>query len=121
MPKKTIGKKEPKKNVKAPSKRISQEEFEKKVIELADKGLTSEKIGETLRREKIHPNDYDKKISKILKEKDKYTIPNVVNLEKKLERIKNHREKNKQDKRAMRERDRIASKLRRIKKYHKII
>jgi len=119
MPKK-FKKKETKKDVKIPSKKISQEEFEKKVIELADKGLTAEKIGENLRRERIHPNGYDKKVSKILKEKNKYTIPDVLNIEKKLEKIKTHREKNRQDKRAMRERDRIASKLRKIKKYHKI-
>ena len=35
------------------SKKISQLEFEKKVIELAEKGLTSEKIGEELRQQKI--------------------------------------------------------------------
>jgi len=120
MPKKSE-KKGIKNKVKIPSKKLSQEEFEKKVIELADKGLTAEKIGETLRRERIHPNEYNKKVSKILKEKNKYAIPDVANIEKKLERIKNHREKNRQDKRAMRERERIASKLRKIKKYHKIL
>ncbi len=58
---------------------------------------------------------------KTVEEKKKHTNPDVANIEKKLERIKNHYEKNRQDKRAMREKERIASKLRRIKKYHKII
>ncbi len=67
------------------------------------------------------PKKAERENSKILKEKNKHTIPDVANIEKKLERIKNHYEKNRQDKRAMREKERIASKLRRIKKYHKII
>lgn len=120
MPEK-FRKKEIKNKVKIPSKKISQDEFEKKIIELADKGMTAEKIGEALRKEGLHSRDYDKKISKILKEKNKYISPNLKNIEKKLEQIKNHYEKNRQDKRAMREKERIASKLRKIKKYHKII
>lgn len=100
------------------SKKISQAEFEKKVKDLAQKGLTSEKIGEELRRQNIHPKEYNKKISKILG--DKYINPDLKNVEQKLERTKKHYEKNKQDKRAMRERDRIFSQLRKLKKYFKI-
>jgi ribosomal protein S15P/S13E len=104
----------------ASQEKLSQENYEKKVIELADKGLTSEKIGEALKKEGIHSNDYEKKISKILKEKSKYINPDVKNVEKKLERIKNHYGKNKQDKRSMREKDKIFSRLRRLKSYHKL-
>ena len=103
------------------SKKLSQEEFEKKVIELAGKGLTSEKIGEELRKQGIHPKEHNKKISKILKEKNKYVNPDMKNIEEKLEKIKKHYEKHKQDKRAMREKDRIFAKLRKVKKYHKVI
>ncbi len=103
------------------SKKLSQEEFEKKVIEFAGKGLTSEKIGEELRKQGIHSKEYDKKISKILKEKNKYINPDMKNVGEKLEKIKKHYEKHKQDKRAMREKDRIFAKLRKIKKYHKVI
>ncbi len=116
--KKTDGKKPLKKESK--SKKISQAEFEKKVIELSKKGLTSEKIGENLRRQNIHPKDYNKKISKILKEKDAYVNPDFVNTEKKLEGLKIHYEKNKQDKRAKREVVRISAKIRKLKKYFKI-
>jgi ribosomal protein S15P/S13E len=98
--------------------KLSQEEFEKKVLALAKKGLTSEKIGETLRKENIHPKEYNKKISKILGEK--YVNPDLKNIEEKLEKIKKHYEKNKQDKRAMREKDRIFAQLRKLKKYFKI-
>ncbi|MBR9701394.1 hypothetical protein GOV13_00565 [Candidatus Pacearchaeota archaeon] len=101
-------------------KKLSEAEFEKKVIDLAKKGLTSEKIGEELRQQGIHPKNYDKKISKILKEKDVYINPDLKNVEGKLERVKKHFEKNKQDKRAKREKDRIFAQVRKLKKYHKI-
>jgi ribosomal protein S15P/S13E len=98
-------------------KKPSQKEFESRVLELLKKGLTTEKIGEALRKEGIHPKEYSQKISKILKEK--YENPDFKNLERKLNAIKNHLEKNKGDKRAMREKDRIFSRLRRIRLYLK--
>ena len=98
-------------------KKASKAEFEKKVIELANKGLTAEKIGEELKHQGIHSKDYDNKISKILKEKEIYVNPDLKNVETKLERIKTHYAKNKQDKRAMREKDRIFSQLRKLKLY----
>jgi len=118
MPKKQEPKKEEK--IEKP-KKISQSQFETKVIELAKKGLTSEKIGEELRQQKIHPQEYNKKISKILKEKNLYINPDLKNVESKLQRIEKHSKKNKQDKRAMRERSRIFSQVRKIKKYNKLI
>ena len=86
-------------------KKITQKEYEKKVLELANDGLTAEKIGQKLREEGIHPAEFDKKISKILGEK--YINPDLKNVEKKLEKIQSHYEKNKQDKRAKREKKRI--------------
>ena len=106
----------PKKEKKV-SKSISQTEFEKKVIALADSGLTSEKIGEALRKEGIHSKEYKKTISQILKEKEKYVNPDLKNVEEKLEKIKTHYENNKQDKRSMREKDRVFSQVRNLKKY----
>lgn len=120
MPKKTKEKIEEKSEIKEEtkkSKKISQEEFEKKVLELAEKGLTSEKIGEKLRKEGIHPKEFDKKLSKILG--IKYQNPDLKNIEEKLEKIKKHFGKNKKDRRAMRDKDKIAAKLRRLKKYFK--
>ena len=60
-------------------------------------------------------------ISKILKEKGLYTNPDLKNVEEKLKRIEKHAEKNKQDKRAIRERSRVFSHVRKIKKYNKLI
>ncbi|MBT4375972.1 hypothetical protein HOD29_01210 [archaeon] len=102
---------------KKPAK-LTQKAYEKKVQELADEGLTSEKIGEKLRQVGIHPKEFEGKISKILG--DKYKNPDLQNVGKKLEAVKAHYEKNKQDKRAKREKDRIFSQLRKLKKYFKI-
>lgn len=97
------------------SQKVSQEEFEKKVLELAEKGLTSEKIGETLRKQGIHSKEFKKKISKILG--SKYTSPDEKNIQKKLENLERHYEKNKKDKRAMRDKERTFAKLRRLRKH----
>ncbi len=97
------------------NKKISQSEFEKRVLELAKKGLTGEKIGEELRQQGIHSKEYNKKISEILK--DKYINPDLKNVEEKLERIKKHYATNKQDKKAMREKDRVFAQLKKLKKY----
>ena len=119
MPKKSSAKNKEKTKKEKTIEKLSAEEFKKTVLNLADKELTAEKIGEELRRRGAHPKDYSEKISKILKENKKYQIPDIVNVEKKLEKINRHSEKNKQDKRAMREKDRIFAKLRKLKEYHK--
>jgi ribosomal protein S15P/S13E len=103
------------KEEKASKKKLTQAEYEKEVLKLADKGLTAEKIGEALRKKDIHPKEYEKKISKILG--TKYVNPDLKNVEKKLEAIKTHYENNHQDKKAKREKDRVFSQLRKIKLY----
>ena len=115
MPKKS----EEKPEKKAKKEKLTEADFEKKVIELAKKDLTTEKIGEELRKQGIHPKDFSKKISRILKEKKLYQNPTLKNLEEKLSRIKEHYEKNKGDKRAMREKERIFSQIRKTKRYLK--
>lgn len=94
-------------------KKKSEEEFEKLVLELAEKGLTAEKIGETLKKQGVHSKDYPKKISKILG--NKYVNPDQKNLQEKLEKLEKHAGKNKNDKRAMRDKEKISARLRRAK------
>jgi len=116
--------KETKKTTKKTTKKVAkptQKDFEKKVLELAGKGLTSEKIGEQLRQQGIHPKEYNKKISKILKENDKYVNPDLKNMETKLNNIKEHSEKNRQDKRAIKEKERIYGKFRKLQQYFGVI
>ena len=85
--------------------------------------LTSEKIGLILRDTYGIPKTkiYGIKISEVLKKAGQYQDPTLINLEKKTEKIESHLEKNKQDKRAMREKARVFSQLRKIKKYLKQI
>lgn len=106
------------KDPKIEKKKLTQLEYEKKVQSLAEEGLTTEKIGQKLRDEGIHPAEYKGKISQILGEK--YINPDLKNVEEKLEKIKSHYEGNKQDKKAKREKDRVYSQLRKLKKYNKI-
>lgn len=95
--------------------KITTEAFEKKILELAEKGLTSEKIGEMLRKEGIHSKEFGKKISKILG--NKYINPDLKNIQEKLEKLQKHYEKNKKDRKAMRDKERINAQLQRAKKY----
>lgn len=111
--------KKPEKEKGPEKKKLSEKEFEARVLEMAKKGITSEKIGEVLRHEGIHPMEHGK-ISRILKKNDLYNPPEIKNIEKKLERIEKHKAANIQDKRAMRERERVFSLLRRQKDYHKL-
>ena len=97
------------------SKKNTQEDFEKRVLELHEKGLTAEKIGEMLRKENIHSKEFGKKISEVLG--SRYTNPDLKNIQEKLTKMEKHVEKNKGDKKAVREKERIAAKLRRLKKY----
>ncbi len=112
MPKKT---EEKNKEEAKKSKKISKEEFRKRVLELSEKGLTAEKIGETLRKEGIHSKEFGEKISKILG--NKYISPDEKNISEKLEKIEKHLSKNKKDKRAMRDKGKIFARLRRLRKY----
>ena len=72
----------PEEKSKKTAKKLTQAEFEKKVLELAGKKLTSEKIGQVLKDQGIHPREFSKKISKILG--DKHVNPDLKNIEKKL-------------------------------------
>jgi ribosomal protein S15P/S13E len=112
-------KKTKKKAEKKEAKKLEEKEYEKQVLDLAEKGLTSEKIGETLRKEGIHSKEYIKSISKILKENKVYVNPDSKNISEKLEKIKLHYKGNKQDKRAKREIDRLSSQLRKLKIFFK--
>jgi len=114
MPKKS-SKKAEKRAEKVEKIKISAEQFEEKVRQLTGQGLTSEKIGEKLRREGIHSKEFGKKISILMG--DKYSPPDILNIQEKLNSILKHIEKNKQDKKAIREKDRIFSQLRKAKQY----
>ncbi len=101
--------------------KMNEKDLEATVVKLAKEGLTSEKIGLELRDKYGVPTTkvLGKKISKILKENDLYEDSTQVNLKKKQEKISQHLETNKQDKRAMRSFTIIRARLAKYKKYKK--
>lgn len=80
--------------------KYTEEEVKAIVLKLADKGLTTEKIGLILRDQYGIPKVkvYSLKISQILKEK--FEEPTNLNLKNKLQKIISHYKENKQDKKA---------------------
>ena len=84
--------------------KYTKKEIEAIILKLADKGLTSEKIGLVLRDQYGIPKTkiYGLKIGKVLKEKNKFQEPTNINLKNKVENVLTHYKKNKQDKRAER-------------------
>ena len=91
-----------------------------RVIELAKKGLTSEKIGLELKKEGIFVKQLaGKRISKILREKrQEINDADLTNLERKVEKLRKHFEKHKHDftsKRKIVEKDASLRKQRKIK------
>ena len=74
------------------------------ILKLANKGLTAEKIGLTLRDQYGIPKTklYGFKIKEILEKEGKFQEPTNINLKGKLDKIINHYKKNKQDKKAER-------------------
>jgi small subunit ribosomal protein S15 len=84
--------------------KYTKKEVEAIILKLAGKGLTSEKIGLTLRDQYGIPKTkiYEIKISKVLKENKMFVEPTTKNLKGKLDKVIEHYKKNKQDKRAER-------------------
>lgn len=99
------------------NKKLTAEEYEKKVIEFAKEGMTSEKIGEALRKEGIHPSEHSIKISKILRKHDLYSNPDLKNIQTKLDNLDKHFQNNKQDKKAKKDREKVYGNFRKLKGY----
>ncbi len=80
------------------------EEIKKKILELAEQGLTAEKIGLVLRDQHGIPKVklLGMKISKVLKENNKWSDPQMINMENKIEKLTKHSAKHKHDYKASR-------------------
>ncbi len=105
------------------SKKTKKNDIEEIVVKLAKQGMTSEKIGLVLRDtygiSKTKLKLSEKKISQILKENNLYEDADLKNLDKKIESIKKHLTKNKQDKRTRRALTILNARLKKLKKYKK--
>ena len=100
--------------------KYSEDEVKAIIIKLANKGLTSEKIGLTLRDQYGIPKVklFNLKIRKVLQEQNKFEDPSVKNLNLKLENVIKHYSKNKQDKKAERSLIITRAKLKKRKDYN---
>ena len=98
---------------------LTLKEIEKIIIELAEQGMSAEKIGLVLRdkynvpRLKLH----GKRISQVLKENKMPSQPDLSNLTKKVEKLEKHISKNKQDHTASRIVGIKKSKISKLRKY----
>ena len=101
--------------------KYTEDEVKEIILKLAEKSLTSEKIGLILRDQYGIPKTkiYNFKISEILKEKEKFQEPTELNLQEKLTKIQEHYKKNKQDKKSERALIVAKSKLKKIKDHLK--
>ena len=84
--------------------KYTEKDIEGIILKLAKQGMTSEKIGLSLRDSYGIPTTkvYNKKISQILKENKIYEDSTLKNLKGKQEVLRKHVEKNKQDKKTKR-------------------
>jgi ribosomal protein S15P/S13E len=98
--------------------KYSEEEVKALILKLADKNLSAEKIGLVLRDSYGIPKVslYGLKIKSVLK--DKFTEPTVISLEKKVQKLDSHTQKNKQDKKALRSLIINKAKLKKRHDYH---
>jgi small subunit ribosomal protein S15 len=84
--------------------KYTEEEVKAIILKLGNKGLTSEKIGLTLKDQYGIPKTkiYGFKIKEVLKEKGKYEDSNIKNLKASVEKVQAHYKKHKGDKKAER-------------------
>ncbi len=101
--------------------KYTEDEVKEIILKLADKGLTSEKIGLALRDQYGIPKTkiYNIKIGQVLKEKNKFVEPSLLNLQKRTERVEAHSNKHRQDKKAGRTLILVKAKLKKVKDYLK--
>ena len=99
--------------------KLTAKEYETKVLELAKRGLTSEKIGQELKKEKIYSKD-NKKIGRILKENKLFKSPDMENLKTRVEKLEKHAKMHIQDQTYRRALNIKAAKLRKLGMISKI-
>lgn len=100
--------------------KYTEEEVKQIIIKLANKGLTSEKIGLVLRDQYGIPKVslYNLKIKKILEEKNLFEDPTLKNLKNKSEKLNNHMRLNSHDQVGKRSQTITKSKLKKIQEYN---
>ncbi len=97
--------------------KLGKKDIEKKIVELAKKGLLSEKIG--LELKKLGIDFKEVKIGKVLKENNVWEDSDLDNLNNKVDKLRNHFKTHKHDYSSQRALMKKSAKLRKYKKYKK--
>lgn len=99
--------------------KYSEEEVKQIIVKLANKGITSEKIGLILRDQYGIPKAklYNLKISRVLGEKELFEEPTLKNLKAKVEKMKKHVSVHKHDQVGRRSETISKAKLKKIEEY----
>jgi len=102
--------------------KYTKEEVEAIILKLANKGMTTEKIGLVLRDQYGIPKVkiLGIKIKEVLKERANFEEPTILNLRRRIEKIEEHYKKNKGDKKAERSLIITKSRLKKREKYKDI-
>lgn len=101
--------------------KLKYEEIEKLVVDMAKKGMSLEMIGLVLRDKYGIPTTrvYGKKLGIILKSHGIEQRPDLKNVNKKLDILKKHLEKNKKDRKSKRALSTLTGRLEKLKRYYK--
>jgi small subunit ribosomal protein S15 len=101
--------------------KYTEEEVKGVILKLANKGLTSEKIGLTLKDQYGIPKTklFGFKIKEVLDEKGKYEDESIKNLKARAEKVQAHYKKHKGDKKAELSLTRTKAKLKKREEYRK--
>ncbi|MFW6283743.1 MAG: hypothetical protein ACOC1P_06895 [Minisyncoccales bacterium] len=99
---------------------LEKEDVRKIILDLAEEGKTSEKIGLILKEKYgVYAKNFDLKIGRVLREEDKWVDPDIKNVKKKLERLEENLRESKHDYPAKQAMFQKGAKLRSLKKYRK--
>ena len=98
------------------NKKLTKKEVEKVILDLSNEGMTSEKIGLTLKDKhgiKNFREEYGMKITQITGKND----ADIKNVRKRLEKLQKHFTKNKKDQPAKRKLIKTSAHIKKIEKY----
>jgi ribosomal protein S15P/S13E len=77
--------------------KLTESEYEKKILELASKGMTSERIGLELKKEKVYSKDFKRRIGEVLQENNIRNEPDLDHLKAAVQTLEKHAKVHKQD------------------------
>jgi len=116
MPRKKL---EKNKEEKPKEEKLNEKEIESLILDLAKQGMTSEKIGLKLKEKGINAKSHSLKINKVLKKNNLFEDADIKNLALRVEKMKKHSARNRQDHNVKRALSIKEAKLKKLREYRK--